>query len=141
MKKIYVIDGNVIEKSYSFSKNKTFKKSYRYILFIITNNKVIDNEYFLLGFGIGMNTNRKYITKKSIIILLYFLTKLLIVEDKIYQNINYSVDIGNLDNFDIIEKIKNKHKVINVKKEFIIELEDNIINDFLYYYFNYGKKK
>lgn len=148
MKKVYVIDGVVGQKQLTsmpkqpiYSTANYIEKPYRYFLFIVEQSKVLDDNYFLLGFGIGTNANRKYMTKRSIVILIYFLTKLLIMEEKVYHNIHYTVDIGNLNNSDIIKSIKIKHELKNIRKECVFELEDELIDDFLYYYFNYGKKK
>lgn len=142
MKRVHVIDSFINEDTNTIKIKKS--KHYRYFLLIFEQNRVLDDNFYILGFGIGTTANRKYITKRSIISMFYFLTKLLIMENekvrmKIKQNIFYTVDIGNLDNPSIINKIKEKHKIKDINKEFIIEVEDEIIDDFLYYY--YEKKK
>lgn len=139
MKRVYIIDGFINEDTNTIKIKKS--KHYRYFLLIVEQNRALDDNFYILGFGIGTTANRKYITKRSIISMFYFLTKLLIMKEKVFYNINYTVDIGNLDNEDIIEKIKTKHGLRYINKECIFEFEDELINDFLYYYFDYGKKK
>jgi predicted transcriptional regulator len=139
MKKIYIIDGNVIENTVVSSKLNILiptisKKTIRYILLIFEHENILDGQTYLLGFGIKSDVNKKMITSHSIKILLYYLTKLM---NKIRHTLKYTVDIGSLSDYNNIENIKIKHTLKNVKNEYIIDLDDELINNFLLTY--YGK--
>lgn len=146
--KVYIVDGSYIDLLPSinianilqspFTIPKINKKVVRYILLIFEHSNILDGQTYLIGFGLSIEVNKKLITKHSIEILLHFLIKLI---DKLRSKLKYTVDIGSFLDFDVIENIKLKHELLGrVRNEYMLDLDENLINDFLEAYYDHYKK-
>lgn len=141
MKQVYIVDGSIIEnKVVSKMPNiintivpKIERKAVRYILLIFEHHNVLDGQVYLIGFGVKSSVNKKMITPHSIEILLHYLTKLM--DDKIRYTLKYTVNIGSLSDYNIIEDIKLKHTLKNIKDEYMMDFDDELIYNFLQAYY------
>ncbi len=146
MKQVYIVDGSIVESQLTKfpgplvgifgSGIATVKKTVRYILLIFEHHNILDGQVYLLGFGVRSEVNKKMITPHSIEILLYYLIKLM---DKIRYTLKYTVNIGSLTDYNIIEDIKLKHILKNIKDEYMMDFDDELVNNFLQAY--YGRNE
>lgn len=136
--KIYIIDGYHIDLLPSTNiLPKINKKVVRYILLIFEHRNILDGQTYLIGFGLNTEVNKKMITKHSIEILLHFLIKLI---NKLRFKLKYTVNIGSFLDSDVIENIKLKHGLLGkIKNEYMLDLDENLINNFLDAYYDHYK--
>ena len=141
MKQVYIVDGSIVENKVASKIPNTIipkveRKAVRYILLIFEYSNILDGQVYLIGFGVKSSVNKKMITPHSIEILLYYLTKLM---DKIRYTLKYTVNIGSLSDYNIIEDIKLKHTLKNIKDEYMMDFDDELVNNFLQAY--YGRNE